>query len=321
MKHKINNTSFFVGLFWVLFGFALLADNMGWIDFRIRDVLNLWPLLVIALGIKYLPVKEHFKSAGYLLMMLFFFLLLFTQKQWKSSGPWSKSFVINLGSDNYEEEDDAIDDEGEGKNEYYFVGETQQNIKEVEVEMALPVSEFDVEETTEKLYEFVAEDIPFELEQKFNVTGHKAHLKINPIDNRGDRKINSTSSMEMKLHPGIVWSFDISAGASDVEMDLRNFKVKKLKIDSGASQIDLTLGDRLSRQTVLINADASDIHVKVPEDAGVELKTRHVLGVNKISGLDKVRKGLYRSKNYDRSDRKIIIEITSAIGSFALERY
>ncbi len=323
-----NQNSLIIGLFWVLLGLAFLADNLGWVHFSMRDLLNLWPLLLIALGFKFLPLKENVKTWIYLFMMLLFFGLLITGHKWRKryhSG--FDSWIVHTDKDKDESgaiaEAEDEEDEENGK-EFLFIGDLNDDIKKVEVDLVIPATEFSIEEPTEKLYEFIAEDIPFEIKQELKMKKDKAILKFYPpkaVHFNLNNPPHLNSFMEMKLNPDIVWILNIESGAANMDLDLRKFKMEKVEIDSGASNMEITMGDRLEKQRVEINSGVSQLRIKVPKNVGVEVKTSNVLGINNISGLKKVNKGLFRSENFQNADKKIYIEVNSALSSFELDRY
>ena len=319
MKKITDNTNFYTGLFLLLLGLVFLADNLNLVDVSVRDIFKLWPFILIMWGLSYLPLKGFWRFAVNTAMIILFFVLLFSKNYLSRND----SFHINFGKTNETVITTSANDESgdEIANEYYFVGETDGNIKKAEVEIVVPASEFKIEDETDKFYEFIAEDIPFELEEKVEIKGSKAFLKFMSPTKTTVNKLNTESNMEMKLNPGIVWSFNISSGASEIDLDLRNFLVDQIRIATGASDIDITLGNKSGIQRIKIDSGASDVHISVPGDVGIEAKTNNFLGLNKINGLKKVKKGLFRSDNFNKTPKKIYIEINSALSGFELERY
>jgi hypothetical protein len=319
MKKITDNTNFYTGLFLLLLGLVFLADNFNIVDVSIKDIFKLWPFVLIVWGLSYLPIKGFWRFLVNLAMIMLFFILLFSKNRLTGNSPFNarfstdKTHTVTGNNETYNVNYSA--------NEYYFVGETDRNIKKAVVKLVVPASEFKIEEQTDNFYEFIAEEIPYEIKENIRFEGDKAVLEFLSPKKTSVNRFQTESRMEMKLNPDIIWSFDISSGASDLELDLRKFKTEEIKIATGASKIDITLGDKQDIQKIKIDSGASDVHISVPEHLGIEAKTNNFLGLNQIDDLKKIKKGLFRSENFDKASGKIYIEINSALSGFELERY
>jgi hypothetical protein len=81
------------------------------------------------------------------------------------------------------------------------------------------------------------------------------------------------------------------------------------------------LGDLSELTRLNIDAGASSIEVKIPQDSGCELHTSTVLSSRDIEGFDKIEGGLYRTSNYSSASNKVIIEVDAAVSSLEIRRF
>jgi len=323
MNKLIKRSNLYLGLFLLLLGLTFLLDNLGVVNIDKMQLLRLWPFLLIVWGLKYIPMRETVRfwvNIG--VIILFFGLLLFGNRGEKRSfWEWSKEngFVITTGNNDEEAETTAT----EG-NDYHFFADADENIKEAEMKITVGAAELVVENPTDKLYEFIGENISFALKNKYEVKDGKAYIAVFPES--GSRRVKlkkfSDASMEIKLNPSVVWAMEIEAGAAELDLDLKPFPVKNLDIHAGAADIDVILGDKYPETHVTIEAGASNLQVHVPENAAVELQVSNVLGAGTYTGFTQIKKNLYRTGNFeDKNAPKIYLVIQSALSNFELDRY
>ncbi len=315
---NINQTSFFFGLFLILFGSVYLMKNFGWIDVSISDAVHLWPLLLIAWGFSYIPMKENLRFVLNTLLLILFFGMWITIDH--SGGIFSKKFIMTWNDQKLDihTQDDEFDSEAK---EFYFKSEKPDDVTEGEVVLSVPASSLEMEEKTDLLYELVAENIPYDLESKMSVTGNRARIEFKIPEGFTSTRLNTDSFMELKLNPDVVWEMKLKAGASDLDLELKDFKVKKLEISSGAAEMDIVLGDKYSETVLEFTSGASSVDLYVPQTAGVQVELTNVLGNSDLKGLKKIKKGLYQSENFNEADQKIYVNFQSAMSDFELERY
>ena len=106
-----------------------------------------------------------------------------------------------------------------------------------------------------------------------------------------------------------------------MEMDLRPFMVKKIKLDGGASSITFTLGERAERTDIEIDAGAASITLHIPKEAGCEVHSESFMIDKSMKGLEKISNGYYRTSNFNTADQIISIDLEAAISSFTIDRY
>jgi len=79
-------------------------------------------------------------------------------------------------------------------------------------------------------------------------------------------------AMDVQLNIGVRWSFAIHSGASDDTYDLANVNLAAVEIDTGASTEDITLPHPTGVVPLKINGGALTVRMHRPPDAGASVK-------------------------------------------------
>lgn len=142
---------------------------------------------------------------------------------------------------------------------------------------------------------------------------------------------------------------DIDLGASAVDIDFRSpnpVRMHKMSIDVGASALtiiglgnanfnklsfdggvgDFTLdfsGDFKHRARVDIDIGLGSLTIRVPEDAGVEIRSESSFlssfSIDK-DDFDEVEDDLYQNDNFGETDKELIFDVDIGLGSIDIER-
>jgi hypothetical protein len=129
------------------------------------------------------------------------------------------------------------------------------------------------------------------------------------------------SKVDIALNTEPFWELDLAFGAASMKFDFSKFKVEDLNIDMGAAKLDVKLGALAYKLDFNLNAGASRIIIKVPEEVGCEISTDAVLSRKSIKGFDKIESDFYRTDNFDSADKKIFINIDCGVSSIDIYRY
>ncbi|MFA6694829.1 MAG: toast rack family protein, partial [Bacillota bacterium] len=88
------------------------------------------------------------------------------------------------------------------------------------------------------------------------------------------------NNWNIKLNKELPLDLILKSGAIDAEIDLKNTNLKNLKIEGGASSLDITFPKPEERQKAEISAGASSITLKVPENIALNIEEEAGLGTN-----------------------------------------
>lgn len=298
----------FWGVLLILLGILFVLKNLNIIDITWSAIWHLWPMLFILWGISVLPVKDYVKLALLLIVIAAAFYIV-----------QSPDYKYNWRQDRFHH---PWIEEGEDYEEYSFRDQEFSEPWDSSIEMASlrfdgGAGEFNIEGSTRDLIALQAQGRAiYSMESKKDEG--KADVRISMKDYHGSRGKNK---MDVSLNPEPTWDIDIDCGAASLKADLREYKVRSLKLDGGAASLNVALGKGYPETKVNIDAGASDLKILVPEDSGCEVKISSVLADKSLNGFEKVGSGLYRSQGFDQAEEKIFIEVDVAVAKFEVERY
>jgi hypothetical protein len=136
----------------------------------------------------------------------------------------------------------------------------------------------------------------------------------------GVKNLDRTNYID--LGDKLIWSINLSTGASDSKLDLRNLSVSELNVDMGAGSAELNLGSKSPLTVVTIDGGASDIRIIVPKDSGIDVETDSGLSSNNFDSvnLSPIGEGKYVSDGYSSAANKIKINISTGMSNITLVR-
>jgi hypothetical protein len=124
---------------------------------------------------------------------------------------------------------------------------------------------------------------------------------------------------QFRLNPDLPTSLEIDAGASRLNLDLRDLQVKYLSFDGGASRIDLTLPARVENMVCDMEAGAARIELNVPQDVALRLRLKSVGTLHIDESRFVPREGrIYQSADYDTAKYRAEVTIEGGATSVSV---
>lgn len=139
-----------------------------------------------------------------------------------------------------------------------------------------------------------------------------------------DDGLNITMSGDAQPFPGAVdWNLfvstdvaldlEISAGASDLYLDLRRLNVKRLVVGAAASDVTIILPEAAGRTEIEIDAAVADVQITVPAGVAARFEQESLLSQIGIStSRFPETSGGYESPNYAVAENRVSVEINAA---------
>jgi len=291
----------FWGVFFIVAGTLALLLRADVIDLPSRDLVRLWPLILVFWGASLLVRHQVLKT---LITIL-------------SAAILAGVFSGLLGFVWY----DARDDDHEP-----FVQEFTEpfdpSIQYATLVLDAAAGEFYADETTENMFSAstVSTFARYTLHTDRTDNEARYHLALEGGNRRGyfGRMKNR---VELRLSPNPVWDFDFDIGAAKANFDLSPLKTRDITIDAGAAGLRLRLGSRNDETRVRIDAGASSIRIAVPESAGCEVTLDTGLSGKRLPGFEKIDSYTYRTEGFHNSSTKIYVDIEAGVSSIHVNRY
>jgi len=325
------------GLVWgsILLGFGLLllAKTLGWFHIEWDSMLRFWPLLVVAAGAAILARRSWSGVAAAILIALAIPSAIINgiNKHWDG---WRDNIEWNFDddrdednqNDKYQDREEAYHKDG---NNGHFVEEfPKEGIGEATLNFGAGAGKFSIEGTTNQLIEADADTQfgNYVLSTKRN-QATKSSVVSFKMEGKDSTKVrikdfdNMDNHAEIKLNAQPIWTIDLNLGAGKGEFDLSDYKIKKVKVEAGAADIDLKMGDKTDLAEMDISAGLASIQVAIPESVGCELTTEGGLNIRELDNFEKIKEGLYRTSNYEKATKKIKIKYEGGLSKLEINRY
>ncbi len=300
----------FWGLLLVLIGVLFILKNTGVLFFTWHSMWHLWPVILILWGISIIPVKDWIK----LVLSLATVLVTFVAVQYygpKDSHEWNFEWNDNRNND----------DEDSTKVYNNVMSEDFDSLtKFAELKLNIGVGKFSIKDTTYKLIEVKHDND----NANYSMTA-KAEDSLTIIDlslEKGEFNDGKVSNnVNLKLNPNPIWDLDLNVGAAEVKFDLSGFKTRNVKVQGGASDIELKLGAALPLTDLKVEAGAASIMIRIPESAGCEIISNTFMSSKDFKGFTKVANQKYQTPNFAASANKIMINLQAGVARVDVERY
>ncbi|GBD90513.1 hypothetical protein BMS3Abin04_01230 [bacterium BMS3Abin04] len=302
---KIKSSQMFWGFSFLTVGVLYLLEKLdvywGYWGF----IWDLWPLILILAGIAII-VKGTFLKP--LISGLFGILV----------GVLVFGFFNNLFTDGDYNRDDFMSDSAVKR----FNIEYSDSIKYANLNISDGAGRITIKDTTSQLVEG-------------SVKGYVRRYSIN--DNESDStawitlksaghkfrwgKVRIGNRLEIRLNKNPIWNLDLKTGAVKSNFDLSNFKVKNFVLKTGATETKLKLGNKVKKSYINVKMGAARIKILVPRESGCKLISNTVLVEKDIKGFYETEKHVYKTRNYESSQNKVIIDVSGGVSSLEIDRY
>jgi hypothetical protein len=129
-----------------------------------------------------------------------------------------------------------------------------------------------------------------------------------------------SGAWQFRLTNEVPVSMDVDAGATSLNFDLREVRLSRLDLDTGASSIRLVLPERAENSFVEIDFGAASLDVTVPE--GVALRLEMHGGASSLS-IDETRfprrsAGFYESADYPTATHRVEMRLEGGANSVTI---
>jgi hypothetical protein len=300
----------FWGLLLVMIGVLFILKNTGVFFFSWHSIWQLWPVILILWGISLIPVKDWIKL---LLSLVTILVTFFAVQQYGPKDNHNWKFEWN--------DKDKGDNEDNSATYNNIMSEDFDSLtKYAELKLNIGVGNFKINDTCEKLIEIKHDNDNANYSMTANSQDSLTTINIS-LEKGEFNNGNIKNNVELKLNPSPVWDMEMNVGAAEVKFDLSGFKTRNLKIQGGASDIDLKLGALLPLTDLKLEAGAASITLRIPESAGCEIVSNTFMASKDFKGFTKTGNQHYQTPNFTTSTNKIMIDLQAGVARVDVVRY
>jgi len=286
-------------IFWgsviLLIGLYFLGQNLNWWpSVNLSDLIQFWPILLILFGFSLIARSWHL---GWLITLVFFILLI-GLTYFLFFSPKSKiKLTNNIQTNQFNVSEDLLP-----------------TIQKMNFKLETGAIDLNISKENDKL---------FNLEMKSDFTKPEVETKINDgvaevitkTLNTSNLKLGTKNNLKIDLTDKIPIHFKIDSGASKMNLDFSKLRLSGLDINTGASDLIIRLGNVEPETKITVNAGASNINIKLPENIGARIVTRTGLSNKTFNGFKQIDNETYQSNNYDNAPSKVSIELKAGVSS------
>ncbi|MCK5084857.1 MAG: hypothetical protein KAQ64_04350 [Candidatus Pacebacteria bacterium] len=283
-----NFGNLFLGLIILSVGIFYLCRNYGWLPENLNlEILRLWPVLIIAVGLSLLSSKGFLsKTIGFVI-----FLIVIT----------ITSFIIFYGVKN---------DTKPILSENPFRIERSEKTNYSSIVIKSGVGKVNITGGSEELAEGNLRSNISNLKIDNDTSSEKQKLSLE-VESRD--RIESLSKIEndltVKLSSELPTDISLNLGVADTRLDLREVLVNDLDIEIGVASLDLIMGDRAEIARVNLRSGVSSVKISLPDNVGSRIIIKEGLSSKQLKDLEKIDDKTYQTVNYDEAEKKIEIDL------------
>lgn len=293
-----------IGLVLILFGALFLAASLDWIDWGFfLSIWQLWPLVLILIGIQLLLGRRRPAVAAVLMVLVLVAGAALAVYAWETDGwtGWGEletvaiegppaqgisaaTAAIDIGAAEV-----TIDGQRSGR----IVTGTYESRGEPQIRQSTP-------------------DGPDSFEIAINQENTDA-VWFTPFTPKSE-------TLDLALAGGVPWTIDINTGATDLTVDLSEVTLQRLDLDAGASSVEITVGpDVVEDATILIEGGAGSYDLRFPESLDVTLTTD--TGLSSVDVDDAFDETGDDTWEYRGGGRRVTVDIRAGVSSVDVSLY
>lgn len=313
------------GLILLGVGTVILLSNLGYIDFYWRSVINMWPVILIVVGVNLLVPRRGIGNAISILVTLAALaFLVYIGTMPPHTNPWG--FGKRSHTTRVDTRRSGDSEKRTELTEERFAFEYDKAVSKASLHIRGGAIEYEIDGTTEKLFEANTKTAvgthTVDLSESGDSTAREAKISFVM-----DSKDNSTVMVEhsnkatIRLNRNPVWDIQLDFGAGVADFDLSDFKIGNLQVNGGASSVEIKLGDPFETSHVDVSGGVSSIEIEIPEAAACRIVSKSGLSSRNFRGFTELPDGSYATSNYDGADKKYDIHLAGGLSSFDVKRY
>jgi len=298
---KTNN--FFWGIFLTVLGILFLIDNLSILNIDADFFLNLWPLILIFVGFKLIIKNQILTNLILIITSTLLALIVY-------------AFVFNpFSCGDVRIYRDMKKEKKETISHFY-----SPQIKDAKLNLSFSFGKMTINSNTDKLIDGEIRYKTNEYNFDGEISDTTAYFFLNKKDSEKSFSIilpskKNLNHLELQLNQNPEWEIKINTTISDFELDFSSLKSKDIRIESNFSSGRIKLGKPSKESTVYLDVNFTSLEVDLTDNMNIEIITDKNFSSVDITGLEKIDKNTYRSKNFDKTKSHLVIKLSSNFSS------
>ena len=297
------------GIILIAIGIIALLVTFFDVDIVWSELAKFWPVFIIIFGVSLLPLNKVLKSLSVIVIIIISCLIYCKE--------------VN-GNENTSDEmtSEVLLEEDVEMQEFY--SPFKDNITEASVEINYGAGVLYLNSPVAELVK--ARNMSDKISQNFYLEYEGSHAEILFDVEDDNYQVNNVDEVksnrfDISLNKVPIYDFELNLGACEMNFDFSEYKVSDIEINSGASNIDIKLGELLNSTRVVISTGVSKIRIGIPNNSGCSVECESVLSLKDFDGFVKKSSNVYETSNYSSAENNIEIEFEGAMSEFEVYRY
>lgn len=119
---------------------------------------------------------------------------------------------------------------------------------------------------------------------------------------------------QLDLNSDLQWDIDATLGLVDGTLNLQEIPVNQMNLKLGVGEMDIRLGQSQEVAKVNLWSGAANLDIYIPKGTGLKIKSGKIINDIHVHNLSMIDSDDFLvSENYETADRKIELEIVSAL--------
>ncbi|MBR5214966.1 MAG: hypothetical protein IKV80_01945, partial [Bacteroidales bacterium] len=288
------------GIILIAIGIIALLVTFFDVDIVWSELAKFWPVFIIIFGVSLLPLNKVLKSVSVIVIILISCLIYCNE--------------VN-GNENTSDEmtSEVLLEEGIETQEFF--APFKDNITEASVEINYGAGVLYLNSPVAELVK--ARNMSDKISQNFYLEYEGSHAEILFDVEDDNYQVNNVDEVksnrfDISLNEAPIYDFELNLGACEMNFDFSEYKVSDIEINSGASNIDIKLGELFDSTRIVISTGVSKIRIGIPSNSGCRVECESVLSLKDFDGFVKKSSNVYETSNYSSAENNIEIEFEGA---------
>ena len=297
------------GIILIAIGIIALLVTFFDVDIVWSELAKFWPVFIIIFGVSLLPLNKVLKSVSVIVIILISCLIYCNE--------------VN-GNENTSDEmtSEVLLEEGIETQEFFTP--FKDNITEASVEINYGAGVLYLNSPVAELVK--ARNMSDKISQNFYLEYEGSHAEILFDVEDDNYQVNNVDEVksnrfDISLNEAPIYDFELDLGACEMNFDFSEYKVSDIEINSGASNIDIKLGELFDSTRIVISTGVSKIRIGIPNNSGCRVECESVLSLKDFDGFVKKSSNVYETSNYSSAENNIEIEFEGAMSEIKVYRY
>lgn len=297
------------GLVVIIFGLAFLARNTGWLPHDLYiDWSLFWPIIVIMIGLSLMSGRGWFSLLFGFMVTLLVLAVIGVMFWGRMGGPIGPGMMRGWYGD-------WRRDAPQSQNQDFSIAK-EAEAKRADITIRGGAGLITVQGGTDLLAEG-------KLISNFSTVSTSSKM----ADGKQEAVVEAYGDGGMMMSRG--WKNDLTAaitqqipvrlkvdgGAASLQLDLTRVIAEAVEVNTGASKVDLALGDKAADSKVYINAGASSVDIELPKSLGAKVTMKSALTSSDLPGFEKIGDNTYATKGFDSAEKKVELNLELGVSS------